>query len=620
MKHRKLSISLISAFIAALGLSACSDVTAKDNSILTLKGYDGETIDIDAGAIFNQYKTSADGISSFYKAILEVLIRNYFETSTDADVKSKLASLKTQAENKVKGVEEEARLNAEKNGTSYEEEWNKLLDSNKVEDRDELKALFLYNFEKAEIEDKYFENNLSSLTSEYIGFKQDNSNAWGAYRGDEHSAMLPYHIRHILVKTTASATDFTSSEITQDEAKKLDTVYEALASGKNTFGQVAASWSDDSSASVFGDSGIMDVSENFVNEFKLGIYAYDGLYGKSVTGAQSINRDDYFGLSDSYNGSSATSTVKDQLSNIGLGQVSYEVFLRLGETYKTEKSDGGESVNDGVTKYFPRNIYWNNYLNLHNVFVITDNGLTDSGTHWTKPGLDANGKTGFREVSGLGLAAGTKVLTDEVGRVVIGVRSEYGIHFMIMQRTPFELDGTISSYNDSTKSYSYNDVKINEYYTTKVPGDQGYPQTTEGKDKVTYVNFLNADKSVYTERADKVETKIKGFDSMYDYRIYEQFAANNQIQINDPTVKTEIDRYIAQKREYIEWSDEQNVTKTWQTYLDLLNLQYEMRDDDYGTNLDGSKRLTKVTCAINFGSYDPNDALWKKGGACYYGK
>lgn len=620
MKHRKLSISLISAFIAALGLSACSDVTAKDNSILTLKGYDGQTIDIDAGAIFNQYKTSADGISSFYKAILEVLIRNYFETSTNPDVKSKLASLKTQAENKVKGVEEDARLNAEKNGTSYEEEWNKLLDSNKVENRDELKDMFLYNFEKAEKEDKYFEDHLSSLTSEYIGFKQKtDSTAWEAYRGVEHSAMLPYHIRHILVKTTASATDFTSGEITQDEAKKLNTVYEALSNGKNTFGQVASNWSDDSSASVFGDSGIMDVSENFVNEFKLGIFAYDGLYGKSVTGDQATNRDEYFGLSDAYNQSGTASTVKTQLSNIGLGQVSYEVFLRLGETYKTEKSDDGLSVNDGAAKYFPRNIYWNNYLNLHNVFVITSNGLTDSGTHWATP-ADPVDKAGFREIGNLGLSTGTKVLTDEAGRVIVGVRSEYGIHFMIMQRTPFEFDGTINSYNPATTGYNYNDVKINEYYTTKTPDDQGYPKTNEGKDKVTFVNFLNADKSVYTDRANKVETKIKGFDSMYDYRIYEEFAANNQIQVNDPTVKTEIDRYIAQKRDYIGWSDEQNVTKTWQTYLDLLNLQYEMRGDDYGTNLDGSKRLTKITCAINFGSYDPDNALWKKGGACYYGK
>ncbi|MDY0177693.1 MAG: peptidylprolyl isomerase [Bacilli bacterium] len=619
MKHKKLSIALVSAFIAALGLTACSDVTAKDNSILTLTGYNGETLDVDATALFNEYKTSANGISKFYEAILEVLIRNYFDTSTDADVKAKLVSLKAEAEDKVKAKEQEARSNANTNGTKYDEEWEKILDNNKVEDRKELVELFLYQLEKKEIEDKHLDNNLPSLTSEYIGFKKEGGN-WAKYSTENHKAMSPYHIRHILVKTSGDASNYVTSEITADEAQHLNTVYEALASATNTFGNAASQWSDDTSSSIYGDAGIMDVSTSFVNEFKLGIFAFDGIYAKNVTGDQTFDRKEFFGLDKEYDTDSGSAlNVDSQLEQIGLGEVSFEVFKRLGEVYKTEKTPGKVTVNEGVAKYFPRNIYWNNFLNIHNVFVITDEKLDDTGNH-DYPALvtPAAGKTGFRLIPGLGLGT-KKVLTDEFGRVIVGVRSEYGIHFMVIQRSVFELDGTINGYNATTNGYSYNNVTIDEYYTTKTPRDQDYPKNGTVA-KTTYVNYLNADTSTYIERANTVKNNIKGFDPMYDYRIFEEFVKNEQIKINDETVREEIDRYIEQKRSYNTWSDEQDVQKTWQSYLDLLNAQYEERDDDYGTDLEGSKRLVKITCAINFDDYDPDLALWKKGGACYYEK
>lgn len=618
MKHRKLSITLVSAFIAALGLSACSDVTAKDNSILTIKGYNGETLDIDATALFNNYKTSADGISKFYEAILEVLIRNYFDTSTEADVKAKLVSLKAEAEDKAKAKEQEARSNANANGTKYDDEWDKILENNDVEDREELVSLFLYQLEKEEIEDKHLENNLSSLTSEYIGFRKEGDN-WVEHSSANHKSMSPYHIRHILVKTSGDSSNYTTSEITSDEAQLLNTVYEALAGATNTFGYAAQKWSDDSSASTYGDAGIMDVSTSFVNEFKLGIFAYDGIYATGATGDQTIDRGEYFGLDKEYDANNdVTSTVDQQLRDIGLGQVSFEVFKRLGDVYKTEKTPDKVTVNEGVAKYFPRNIYWNNYLNIHNVFVITDDQLSDSGTHYAIPGVPGTAKTGFREIPGLNLG-GKRVLTDESGRVIVGVKSEYGIHFMVIQRSVFELTGTISGYNSLTKEYSYNNVSIAEYYTTKTPRDQDYPKNGTVA-KTTYVNYLNADTSTYIERANTVKENIKGFDPMYDYRIFEEFIENEQIEIKDETVRNEIARYIEQKRSYNTWSDEESVQKTWQGYLDLLNAQYEERDDEYGANLENSKRLVKITCAINFDDYDPDLALWQKGGACYYEK
>ena len=93
MKSKKLSIAIVSTFIAAMGLTACSAVTAKDKDIVTLKDFEGNTISINADTIYNEYKNSDSGISSFYQAILEVMIRNYFEKG-EGEIKSKLEEFK----------------------------------------------------------------------------------------------------------------------------------------------------------------------------------------------------------------------------------------------------------------------------------------------------------------------------------------------------------------------------------------------------------------------------------------------------------------------------------------------------------------------------------------------
>ena len=611
MKNKKLSIAIVSTFIAALGLSACSTVTADDKSIMTLTGYDGNEISIDTNAIYEKYKTSENGISRFYRAILEVMIRNYFETSEDPSVKTKYAELKEKASSDVKNDQSDARKNSNSNGTTYDTEWQAILDKNDVDDEEGLYQKYLYEYEKTEYEDKYFDNNLVDLTKEYIGF----DDAGTAVSG-KHASQLPYHVRHILVNTSASATDYVTGEITSSEAQKLATVYEQLVAGNNTFGQVAYERSDDSSASSYGDAGIMDTATSFVNEFKLGIYAYDAIYSNKATGDDTIERDTYFGLDGDYD--DGTQTIKEKLQDIGLKTVSYEVFKLLGDSYDVEKSDAGLQVNEGVAKYYPRNIYWNNYLNIHNVFVITNEELP-AGIHtYDLPSEAASGKTGFRNIPALDsvIGAGKKVLTDELGRVIIGVRSEYGIHFMILQRTPFEIDGTVSGFNGTT--YSYNNTTINEYWTTYKPGDVNYPVDTNGKDKVTYVNYMDTEMSVYSSRADTVKGKVKGFDSMYDYRIFEELVSNGQITINDETIKNAISTFIDNKREYNEWNDEKSVNDTWNSYLDKIALQYEIRDDE--TGIDNSSRLVKVTCAIHFKDYDPDGSLWSKGGACYYEK
>lgn len=621
MKSKKLSIAIVSAFIAAMGLTACSAVTAKDKDIVTLTDFEGNKISINADTIYNQYKDSDGGISSFYQAILEVMIRDYFEKTDDSEIKSKREEFKKLAESDVRGDKEKASENASTNGTSYETEWEAILSSKNVENEEELYNKYLYEYEKEEYEDRYFKNHKAELTEEYIGFKDDGT----AINDDRHASMYPYHIRHILVKTSAVASDYVTSEITEAEARKLAAVYTDLVSGKYTFGNIASRLSDDGSSETYGDAGIMTTSTSFVNEFKLGIYAYDTIYGNN--GAV---RENNLGTSGEYR--TEGGTVADKLQDIGLKSVPHDVFKYLGEYADQTKSDNGLQVNEGVARYYPRNVMWNAFLNLHNVFVITDNSfadyvdstdpdnaevITQAAALGGAPAEAQSGKTGFRYVPGLGTT--NKVLTDELGRVIIGVRSEYGIHFMIMQRSPFEISGTVVGYNNDTDTYAYNNVSINEYYTTYTPSEADYPKTQDGDKKVTYVNYLNAEESVYSKRAKEVEDQIKGFDPMYDYRIFEELIASGNIQIHDEQVAQNIEDYISYKRQYNEWNDSKTLNESWNSYLDKISLQYEVRDDADG--LDNSERLIRVTCGINYKNYSgEGDPLFGEGGICHYEK
>ncbi len=600
MKKGKLAIGLVTSFIGALAMGACSSsVTSNDEAIVSIKGYNGETIDVITNDVYEQYRYTDDGITRFYNSIMEVLIRYQFQENTIPGIKT-YSEIVTDAENNVRSAKSDARDTAETNSTSYDEEWEAYLETQGVENEEELKELFIYNLEKEEIEDWYANENEDALKAEYIGV----SDTGEAVESDS-SAGLPYHIRHVLVSTSGDATDFTRSTITADEAKKLATVVKEFVDGKISFGQVAyTSSDDDGSASNYGDVGIMDLTTEFVNEFKLGIYAYDGILSRQNRNA-TINNG--LGLNDEFN----DSTVGDTIDSIGLTYVPYAAFEAIGEYAEDEKDDAGLVVNDGYQASYPRNIYWNKYINLHNPFVISNNALNESdingqgGSYITV--TDASeGHSGWRYVEGVCEDQNQRVLTDEQGRVIIGVRSEHGIHFMIMQKSIYEF--TAGGENSQN-------VSLSEYYTTAVPSDADYPVYVSGETstpKNTYVNYLHTDdQSILKDRATAVKNKIETFDSTYEYRLYEYFVEQNVITFNDTNgvnLGEEIQKMIDAKREYNKWSAQDTLNDSWVAYLEMIQRQNETRTE---------QRLIPETCAIGFKNAS-TDSRFDVGGECYY--
>ena len=119
----------------------------------------------------------------------------------------------------------------------------------------------------------------------------------------------------------------------------------------------------------------------------------------------------------------------------------------------------------------------------------------------------------------------------------------------------------------------------------------------------------------YQTRADDVRSKIKGFDSTYDYRLYEDLVAVSGLDTNNKNTKEVLDLiggYIDLQREKNEDSQTEGMKDVWQTYADLLQVQ-----DFYRHDLD---RIIPEGCKIAFSSTSLDDdelAAYEEGGRCY---
>ena len=625
MKKSKLSLGLVTSFIASMALTACgSDVTKNANNVVSFKGYDGGDLSIVTDEIYDDYMKSSTGIAKYYDQVMEVLIRNAFKKdpkgeSTLKGIKKYYYQIENEAKDNVKSSKKTAKQNAETNGTSYKTEWQAILSEKGVKDEEELLQKNIYDLEKEEIEDWYYEQHKDDLKKEYLGINKD-----GTEVASKASSRFPYHVRHILIKVEDGASDYTRGTITEAQAKLLSSTVELLAQGVMTFGEVAQKKSEDSSSSSYGDVGIMNNAISggklgMVNEFQLGIYAYDAIK-KNASTSEVI--DGALGVSGPSSKLVGAPTVKNYFTTRGIAEIPYSVLTELGQVADVENSKAdGLPVLDGKAALYPRNLLWNRYFNNHSIFVITNGKQDDAATlaglnDILDPTISSeytdNGLAGFKEAEGFTGTGRTneKVLCDEKGNVIIGVRSQYGIHLMIVEKSAYDFADKVS---------------LEDYYTTAIPGDSDYPKYTEadadeqhpvGSEKVTYVNFINSvNKSEYNTRADAVKSAIKGFDSTYDYRLYEALTANREQDFSgEKTMELLglIDNYINIQRDKNVNDQATGIEEVWQTYVELLQAQ-----DTYRQTL---KRALPEGCKIAF---NESSATWKardefkEGGKCY---
>jgi hypothetical protein len=567
MNRRKFAIASF-ALATLVTLSACTNPVTEnsDGFVITMKDKDGGVTGYTADALFGQYQNNEFGVSKFIESVTELVIRNQINQE-DATTQALRAEILRKADISVDGVKETARTNASTNGTNYNDELETLFESYNVEDLEELKDYFAYRTMKQEVEDRFFDDNKASFL---VG------NDFGPGYLNER---LPYHVKHILVKVSAAGADLYNGRISEAEAKKLFAVANRLAIQQNgeTFGEVAREMSEDGSKEQFGDLGIMSKATGFVNEFKLGVYAYDAVFNQN---AEVVSKADALNVPEA---------AVEYFDELGLGTIPFHAFVSLNEFANVTKDQNGNPVNDNDSLYFPRNVIFNQYFNRHNISVITPESRGGGDYIYS----------GFQNVAELG---GQRVLTDENDRVILVVRagtgsgeSGYqGIHFIVVER--------------SALVDIQNGVTLENYYTTEIPGTPNYPKA-DGQDLVTFVNFNVTTTANYKTRAETVKNEIRNFDRFFNFRMLEQLIDEQDVTFIDETLEANVLRYMDVTRRSAAFDQELQETNTWNSYIEFLEYQEFQR-----------QRLIDERCAYDYRTAFGNSGFYDLGGICYVQK
>jgi hypothetical protein len=695
MKKTKCVLGLAALLAACTALTGCNRATPDSNgSLLTYTDPQGNVVAYSAEDLLENYQdTSSTALSTDFDKIYEVLIRRYYQQD-DATIQATLTELKKKAAEKVASDKEEANTNATTNKTSYEVEFEKILKNKNCKNVDQLYEYELYTVEKEKFESNYYSSNLDAMRDgSSKGLEGTNdifpSSEYGAENPGWLKDQMPYQVRHILVKVSAASGDYTEGVIAENagadkggEATKLATVIEALAgadknsqalANRPTFGEIALNNSDDSSASSFGELSLMTkvMSEDWVHEMKLGIYAYESLYRESSSYVTDYAKNNAYRLAPGLKESSSdvdpdqvlsddsTKTINqffkdgesdDSGTSTGIGQIPYGAAVAMMKAAKITTDASGNNVYEGKDIFLPRNILFNKYFNKHNICIITPNEIayntadlsadspafstdyqkengTYSATYAALPGFQHDTTNIFGTRFG-----GHNVLTDDEGQVVLAVRagasSYQGIHFIVLQRSALSEFGSKISGDAATGKLVENATQdadtptLSQFYNTKTPGQDGYPVKSDGKTPMTtYINYNKHVQADYNTRQSTVITALKSFNGSLSTYMFQdlilgnKYTAIGKIEFTDAAMGEKMKNYISAKRQSTIDDNFTTWSQNWKDYAEMLEAQKVAREQ--GKN-NGTGKLLSEVCAIGFAKH--NGTAWEKGGACYYVK
>lgn len=715
MKKKKCALGLVALLATTAGLAACDWPTKANNGyILTYTDAAGARVGYTAEELFGSYRQSSGSLSTEFDKVYEVLVRKYYDevkTSTKAD-------LDVEARQKVLSDKQKATTNANNNGTSFEEELEKILSNAGVDNVDELYQHHLYDLEKEKFQSDMYQtfgtqstkvNGVEAMKDgKYIDPNTNEEKAafpasadWGVGSKGWLEEQLPYHIRHVLVKlASGQAGNFTQDKIAESnsvdaggETTKLANVMLSLAGGviadnglivtktnRSTFGEVAQQFSDDGSASSYGEYGIMSktMAADLVHEFKLGTYVFDALYNARTQSTEygknnayalapglkadaTATADNLASIKDEnqkLNTKDGEKSVYDFFNDKGVGQIPFGAAVALLDYAKETTDEKGNTVNEGNEAFYPRNIVYNKYFNKHNVCVITPNAIAsnkdsahcDATTKTVAATAYASFSTNFaneaanekgvfaaqfaalpgfsRDTTNVLPGIGSNVLTDTQGNIILAVRagasSYQGIHFIVVQRSGLSQYGLKEDASGNIVEATAEDkadkksTTLSQYYTTYTPSQDNYPKTTDGTEKATYINYNKQQTSDFNNRASTIADEVKGFNNNLNTYWFQYLVESQNIQFTETAadIKTDIMTYCQTKRDSAAASKVTTWEDNWKEYAEQIAAQDEARSIGADT---GTGSLLSEVCAIGYGKVDKStDPNWQKGGACYY--
>ena len=581
MKKSKLSITLMAALLGVGALAGCDNNPVKPSpkGIIVSYTVNGQHGEITADEILVKYYQDSTKYESIFNAIKSVVIKNYFTVNEDVTVRGTGApkkvgladvdALKVKANGRVEEQKIAAETSAHANKTSYKKEMKKIFEANGVENENQLFEKFLDEEKETKFTENMEEFHMDEMRDGYTGNDTQLKEMWTGYLAD----MLPYHVSHILVKVEdSSETNYHNGTISQHDCEKLYNVVESLSAGKN-FNMVAKDHSEDTGSAVdHGALGLMEYSTGYIDEFKLGIYAYEQLYGKNGTPTEATKKiaiPTDVDFIDEFVESSEIATVSE------IPTIDKADFKELNEVSKQEKSvfkagevEHQETVGGGAFSY-PRNIIYNKVLNKHSFAFITsseeetdikadsfpvgtagfhtyEDGENASFVAAAKPILSVKGKNEYRPI--IVVRGGTA-----------GDSGYQGIHFIVVNRDPFE---------DATNA--------KDYYSVVRPEETLFNRSTE-----TYVNYnVENDNNKYNERITNLEQKFKGYDSdKWDKFVVRKYMKQNNLTIADELLNYELNRWIDNTIEVAKHKEERSRVQKWRDYTKVLEKQNKDREN-----------------------------------------
>ncbi len=638
-KSTKSLILALSAF-STIALSGCG-ISQKEDFVIdfTYETANGTSVtqEITAQDVLDRYLTNngATATEAYYNAIYEVALREVF---TNGRFKDRLSDAQSDANRAV----DEAKDAADTAGTSWEDYLKDTLGivgDMSVEDREHQYYLQCEVTAMKEIVGDEFYNTFNQWNPDKDEASEDEVNEFNMVYGENGyiKTKLPYHVRDILIQVDADAANYSTGQISSEDAEQLYNLFEALVksdTNTNTYADIAKRLTDDSASAKNYGEHLMDLDTSFINEFKLGLYTYDALYNEELRSNQEFEN-----LVEKFN---MPTDVEEDLKAVGPQYIPYEAVVKLNEykdvdSYKDPTTGQDLTVNEGNQSYYPRNIIFNKYFNSHNINFIVNTKvdssdpeheytMTDTGTV-VKSDLDEEGnyKLGaeaywpegsseaahFQKIEGLEYP----VLCDEKGNPIVVSRSETGnagIHFVVIEKSPLEDQATA-------------EVKLNEYYAPVNPleqngqdanGNKYYnPDFPKGSDNLplqTYVNSINTTVEGYNERIyGNSDSGITGIGEKYetytgtqkDFQLF-QWVTEGNFKAQDDVIQAKVDQYITQKMLSVESTNTQSLIDAWNSYDTTLVEQEKNRKIG----------LIPETCAIHFGEME----YYGEGKLCYY--
>jgi hypothetical protein len=392
------SLALLLALVTAAGsLASCSkdytypDASWTDGVVATVGG---KTVGF--SDVYTLFSDKKDSVKAYFSTA-ENLIAQFVTPRTD--------SIIAHIDSKISEQEQTWKKNASTNNTSYKEEMQKTLDSEGVIDEDALRDKWIAAEQVSDNKTAYTEDNFGTVTT--INGASADDTTYSYYVSEEETqkyvdTVHPYHVSHILVKVdAASGGEGTyKGEISSTDANQITNVVKGLISS-SSFGDTAQLLSDDSSNTSYGDlfagsSGtLVGTSTSYVNEFKLGLFAYDAFINpttKSNTAVKSGLR-----VPGTATGEITSSAVASNIANTSFGKskaygIPLSVAIELSQVADQDKADSGYATvsEDKYTvsaDQYPRNVLFNNYFNNHALSFVYDD-RSEYATRFIEEALD----------------------------------------------------------------------------------------------------------------------------------------------------------------------------------------------------------------------------------------